>query len=133
LVGAARFKPTTEKRVIYWDAGFPGFGLDVKPTGHKSYCFQYRTKDGKSRRATIPGTLDLDAARKAAKALQGDVPATKTRCPEKRTARRTEKAASETLEKVAKQYMRMDGKDLRTAAVLGQRPQASHAYLAQGR
>src|SRR5262245_11582411 len=64
--------PASAKRAIYWDVAFPGFGLAVKPSGHESFVFQYRTRDGRSRRATIPGTLTLEAARKAARALQGD-------------------------------------------------------------
>src|SRR5262245_52632545 len=98
--------PASAKRVIYWDSKFPGFGLDVKPSGHKAYVFQYRTKEGRTRRASIPGTLTLDDARKAAKVIQGQVARERDPVDEKRAARRQDKARDDTFKVVAKRYMR---------------------------
>src|SRR5216684_8758431 len=73
-------------RVIYWDESLPGFGLMLTANGHRSYVCQYRA-NGASRRMTIKGSLPLSAARKQAKALQGDVAKGKDPLGEKRKAR----------------------------------------------
>lgn len=55
-----------------WSDDPKGFGVKVFPTGVKSFVFQYRTKEGKSRRYTIgklSDTLTVEQARKKAKDL----------------------------------------------------------------
>jgi integrase len=42
-----------QDRYIVWDEEIKGFGLLVMPTGIKSYFYQYRTAEGRQRRATI--------------------------------------------------------------------------------
>jgi len=61
-----------DKRVFVWDIEVKGFGLQVLPSGIKSYVFQYRIPDGKTRRATIGkhGTLTADQARLKAREMQ---------------------------------------------------------------
>ena len=50
VVDAAVPKPD---RYIIWDEEIKGFGLLVMPSGIKSYFYQYRTAEGRQRRATI--------------------------------------------------------------------------------
>src|SRR5262249_55534144 len=35
--------PTSKSDVVYWDAGYPGFGVKVTPTGRKVFIVLYRT------------------------------------------------------------------------------------------
>ena len=64
-------KPT-EKAFFIWDERLKGFGLKVSPTGVKSYVYQYRTAEGRSRRAHVGkhGTWTPDKAREKAEAWQ---------------------------------------------------------------
>ncbi len=59
-----------------WSDDPKGFGVKIFPSGVKSFVFQYRTQEGKTRRYTIgkvSDTLTLEQARKKAKELFFDV------------------------------------------------------------
>jgi hypothetical protein len=62
--------PTSKSDVVYWDAGYPGFGLKVTPKGRKVFIVLYRTggAGSKLRKYTIGpyGRLTLHQARVAA-------------------------------------------------------------------
>jgi integrase len=84
--------PTSKSDVVYWDAGYPGFGVKVTPKGRKVFIVLYRTggAGSKLRKYTIGpyGRLTLHQARVAAQKvfaakLEGRDPAT-----EKREAKR---------------------------------------------
>src|SRR6266481_6128890 len=84
--------PTSKSDVVYWDAGYPGFGVKVTPKGRKVFIVLYRTggAGSKLRKYTIGpyGRVTLHQARVAAQKvfaakLEGRDPA-----EEKREARR---------------------------------------------
>jgi integrase len=84
--------PIPEADVVYWDAGFPGFGVKVTPKGRKVFIVLYRTggAGSKLRKYTIGpyGRATLHQARVAAQKvfaakLEGRDPAA-----EKRNAKR---------------------------------------------
>src|SRR5262245_269897 len=84
--------PTPQSDVVYWDAGYPGFGVKVTPKGRKVFIVLYRTGGAGSKlsKYTIGpyGRVTLHQARVAAQRifaarLKGRDPAT-----EKREAKR---------------------------------------------
>lgn len=60
---------------LHWDTQLPGFGLQVRPTGLKTFILLYRGRSGRSRKLTIGryGRITLDQARAAARRRFGDV------------------------------------------------------------
>lgn len=65
----------TEKEYFIWSDDPKGFGVKVFPTGAKSFVFQYRTAEGRSRRFNIgrlSHVLTVEQARKRAKELYLD-------------------------------------------------------------
>jgi integrase len=84
--------PTSKSDVVYWDAGYPGFGVKVTPKGRKVFIVLYRTggAGSKLRKYTIGpyGRMTLHQARVTAQRvfaakLEGRDPAA-----EKREAKR---------------------------------------------
>jgi len=67
VVDATGPDPHGHRRYV-WDSEIKGFGLQVLPTGVKSYVFQYRTPESRTRRATIGkhGAWTPDEAREKA-------------------------------------------------------------------
>ncbi|MCK9202428.1 MAG: site-specific integrase [Gallionella sp.] len=65
-----------EKDRFVWDIETKGFGLKISPTGTKTFVYQYRTPEGKTRRCTIgkfSDSLTADQARKIAKDREHEV------------------------------------------------------------
>lgn len=93
-------RPSDKERFI-WDSELKGFGLKVFPTGVKSFVFQYRSPEGRTRRYTIgkySDTLTADQARKLAKDKAHDVHAGRDPMSEKK-ARRDAMTVAEVLDK----------------------------------
>lgn len=90
----------SEKERFVWDTETKGFGLKVFPSGTKTFVFQYRTPEGRSRRLTIgkhSDTLTADQARKIAKDRAHEVHAGRDPMGEKQ-ARRNALTVSELLD-----------------------------------
>src|SRR6476619_7405920 len=80
--------PTSKSDVVYWDAGYPGFGVKVTPKARKVFIVLYRTAGAgsKLRKYTIGpyGRVTLQMARAEAQKifaarLEGRDPATEKR------------------------------------------------------
>jgi len=97
-------------RTIFWDTKTSGFGLQVTAAGHKSFVIQYRTR-GRSRRMAIDGVLGLEAARKRARALLGEVAHDRDPLQDRRTEVARER---DTFQAIAESYFTREGKNLRT-------------------
>ena len=105
-----------KERSVYWDATMPGFGLVVTSNGARSFVYQYRA-NGVSRRLTLDGKLTLADARKEAKKRIGEVAKGGDPVAERRRQVAASKvAASGTLEFVAREYFRREGRRIRTMA-----------------
>jgi integrase len=104
---------TGAERTVFWDSTLPSFGLMVTSGGHRSYIAQYRHK-GRSRRYTIGAAakLDLDKARRSARAILGKVADGEDPADEKRKAAESDRNS---FKAVAERYLARDGSKLRTA------------------
>jgi integrase len=97
----------TDKDIVYWDQGLPGFGLKLTPKGRKVFIVLYRTMDGSKqlRKYTIGryGPITLASARIAAQKilaarLEGRDPA-----GERRIARK--KVVTDSVDQVVVDYL----------------------------
>jgi integrase len=98
------------ERTLFWDETMPGFGLMVTKAGHRSFVYQYRAGH-RSRRMTFPAALGLDKARKEAKKALGGVVSGGDPLQERRKA---EALAENTLQSICEEYLRREGKRLRS-------------------
>ena len=90
--GAIDALPTPSSDLVYWDAGFPGFGVKVTPKGRKVFVVLYRTggAGSKLRKYTIGpyGRVTLHQARVAAQRVFAAKVEGRDPAAEKREAKR---------------------------------------------
>jgi integrase len=100
------------EREVFWDESLPGFGLMVMATGHKSFIAQYRAR-GQSRRFTIGDArkIDLDAARRRARQIFGEVAHGRDPIADKR---KEAEADRNSLRAVCESYLAREGGKIRT-------------------
>ena len=99
------------KRAYFWDTAKPGLGLMVTPSGHRSYLIQYRANGRSVRRTLDARHITLEQARMEAAADLGQVARGLDPQAERR---KREEPTENTLEFIAREYFRREGKRLRT-------------------
>ena len=113
-VAIENLKPGAKRREVP-DHGQRGLYVIVHPSGRQSFAVRYRFA-GKPRKLTLGAGISLVAARKAAadalfELSQGRDPG----AAKQRTRQAQRLAAADTFEAVATEYMRREGKKLRSA------------------
>src|SRR5262245_48497723 len=97
-------------RTILWDNKNSCFGLQVTASEPKCLVIQYRNR-GRRRLIAIDCVLGLEAARKRARALLGEVAHDRDPLQERRTEVARER---DTFQAIAESYFTREGKNLRT-------------------
>ena len=67
--------PPGKSEAFFWDASCRGFGIRVLKSGRRSWVFQYRDENSRTRRVALGdvSAVGLDAARGAARQLAAKV------------------------------------------------------------
>ncbi len=102
--------PKPEKEYRLWDGdtdGISGFGIRVKPSGTRSFFYQYRAADGRKKRITIGRfpNLTVQEARKQAKIIAGHVAEKQDPLAERQAERQGLKDKPQTVTKLCHEYM----------------------------
>src|SRR5579859_7356155 len=76
-------------RYVVWDSEIAGLGVQVQPTGRKSFVLFYRTKAGEQRKPTLGtfGAMTVEQARGLARDMLADVRRGEDPSGDKRSAR----------------------------------------------
>jgi integrase len=111
---AIRNMKAGQTRREFPDSGCPGLYVVVQPSGAKSFAVRYRY-GGRTRKLTLPGSLSLKAARKAASDAILDVSQGRDPSAAKQAAKQAQKVAAEnTFEAVAEMYLKIEGGRMRS-------------------
>ncbi|MFZ5574470.1 MAG: tyrosine-type recombinase/integrase [Pseudomonadota bacterium] len=73
---SVKSEPPGKSPRFVWDSDLKGFGVKIFPSGTKTFCYQYRTPEGRTRRYTLGkfgDALTVEQARKKAKDFSFDV------------------------------------------------------------
>jgi integrase len=94
--------PEGKSKDVLWDTVIPGFTLEVRPNGGKTYYLRYWTEDGRQRQIKLGGYGDISLleARKKAQRLRSEV--TLGGDP---AAKKAERKAIPTYAELAKQHL----------------------------
>jgi integrase len=95
--------PTPKKASFYWDRKLSGFGVSVKPSGLKTYIFQYRNASGRTKRMTLgrhENPLKAQAAREIAEFYATSVKRGEDPAEAKKVAR-----LAPTLQEIVEEYI----------------------------
>ncbi len=112
-IAVENYKPGPERREIP-DPGCRGLYLVVQPTGRKSFAVRYRVA-GRPKKLTLKAGISLAAARAAAAAALLEVEKGVDPSKAKRTQKRAQQdAAANTFQAVAENYLKREGKNLRS-------------------
>ena len=106
VIDAAQPHPEPGRDRMIWDTEIKGFGLQVKPSGHRAYVYQYRNPVGRLRRLTLGthGALTAAQARKEAIRIAGEV-STGVDPTEGRTEARTAPTVRDLAERFMKDHV----------------------------
>jgi integrase len=112
-----KLKPNAERREVP-DPGCANLYVIVQPSGKRRFAVRYRFA-GKPRKLTLTAGISLAAARKAATSAMNEVeegrdPAAAKQEAKQAAKRDAEAAATGTLKAVCENYMRREGKRLRS-------------------
>ena len=116
---AANAKPKRDAagkltRAEYSDAASPGLRLIIQPTGSRSWALRYRRPDGRTAKATFPGSLSLTAARAAASTARLSLERGADPAPQRlRVTAYPSTGDSEAIEVVAAQFLALHSKKIR--------------------
>ena len=87
---------------IWWDEATPRFGYRLRESGNASWVVQYRNVEGVTRKASLDGTVGLDAARKWARERLAQATLGRDPQAEREAARAS---AKRTFGKIVEQYL----------------------------
>ncbi|MDB5380901.1 MAG: hypothetical protein JWO26_533 [Rhodospirillales bacterium] len=88
--------PDGKAEAFYWDAALPDFAIRAYASGRRQWVAQYRDGTGRTRRATLGDlrTIELDAARDAARKLLSKVELGEDPQADRRAARKAVRVAA---------------------------------------
>lgn len=91
--------PPDRQEAFFWDSNLRGFGLRALRSGRRTWVYQYRDMNGRTRRLALGdvSSVNLDAARAAARAVAAGVAAGRNPSEERRK-QRSAKSVSELIE-----------------------------------
>jgi integrase len=119
-------KPSSDRDIFIWDGALLGFGLRIKPSGVRSYVYQYRNARGVSRRLTLGkhGRITLDQARSVA----GDHAAAIARGEDPAETRKSDREA-QSMRELSDEYLLLHAPKKRPSSIVNDRTMLNNRIL----